>query len=86
MLGHSCSIGLSNGLVLALLAVLSAGVISCHFSWRGVPEDLAHLPLCKPQIHLASPLGSDSLVILQASSDDARRDGKVMVVAVLGVR
>lgn len=41
-----------------------------------------YLPLGKSQLHLASLLGLDSLVLFQASADSAGRDGQVAIVAV----
>jgi hypothetical protein len=41
-----------------------------------------YLPLGESQIHLASALGSNSLVLLQASADNAGGDGQVAVVAI----
>lgn len=47
---------------------------------RQIPER-THLPFSKPQVHLSSPLSNYSLVLLQRSSDDARGDREVAVVA-----
>jgi hypothetical protein len=41
-----------------------------------------YLPLGESQVHLASALGSDSLILLQASADNAGGDGQVAVVAI----
>lgn len=43
--------------------------------------DKTHRPLRKPQIHLASTLSSDSLILLQASAHGTRGNGEVAVVA-----
>lgn len=41
-----------------------------------------YIPLGESQLHLASALGNDSLVLLQASADNAGGDAQVAVVAV----
>lgn len=49
-----------------------------------VPSRSTHLPLGKPQVHLSSALGLQSLLLFQRAADDARSDGDVAVVAVPG--
>lgn len=49
---------------------------------RPPSQSTTHLPLRDTEIHLSSALGSESLVVLQASAHDAAGDGEVAVVTV----
>jgi hypothetical protein len=51
-------------------------------SWFRIAGRSPYLPLGESQVHLASSLGSNSLILLQASADDAGGDGQVAVVAI----
>jgi hypothetical protein len=42
----------------------------------------SYVPLGESKIHLASALGNDSLLLLQAAADNAGGDGQVAVVAI----
>lgn len=49
---------------------------------HGMASGCPYLPLCEPQVHLSSPLGLQSLIILQRAAHNTRGDGQVAVVAV----
>lgn len=74
-------VGLNKRLDLSLLSVL----FHRQSAYPLIPSrksSSTYVPLGKLQIHLSSALGSDSLVILKTSANDASSDGQVAVVAV----
>lgn len=57
-------------------------LVSARSHPRPSSQSTTHLPLRDTEIHLSSALGSESLVVLQASAHDAAGDGEVAVVTV----
>ncbi len=53
---------------------------------RVVKTKRTHLPLRELEVHLATALGNESLILLQAPAHDASSDGEVAVVAVFSKR
>ena len=79
-LGHQVDVLLSGAGHLALLAVLKGdSLVTDHpsFVLRS-----SYLPSGGSQLSVATALGSNSEVILQASTDDTGGDREVLVVAV----
>lgn len=76
------SVGLSQVLQFALLAVLPY----VNFCERSRVSLCTYVPLGKPDLALASALGSDSLILLERTTHDAGCNRNVAVVTVQGVR
>lgn len=84
-LGHGSSVGCSEVLGVTLLAVLLRE-LSVSFppiaACSNSQFSNTYRPLGETQVHLATTLGSNSLILLEAAANGAGRNGQVAVVAI----